>query len=324
MTIHDETLIASLKEEAKDKESKGKKKLPRSLVSILGIAPSEQDDGKVENLDGVFGKIFGEKIDSTEKNNTGSVVKTFTIEDEPLGFKEGVIFGTPKTHQTYMIRAVFAQSDLKDAYNAAKKLFGDVIGMEFTKGAGRTHVCHPKNSRGTCMIEVIEEDDRVFIDITDLTLYKLVEEEKNGDTFGFIPRIRKGVDPKEIKGVFGRELGCSVSYMETELNDNGALVATINPDENDFGFDAFLLFATPKTKKTFMIRAAYTGSDIDDKRIELVMTLKKMLGKSPSLDKSGDWYFINWVADKITRQQNVVGFICLKSKTIPVYCIKII
>ena len=32
----------------------------------------------------------------------------------------------------------------------------------------------------------------------------------------------------------------------------------------------------------------------------------------------------NWVADKITRQQNVVGFICLKSKTIPVYCIKII
>ena len=33
---------------------------------------------------------------------------------------------------------------------------------------------------------------------------------------------------------------------------------------------------------------------------------------------------LNWVADKITRQQNVVGFICLKSKTIPVYCIKII
>ena len=35
-------------------------------------------------------------------------------------------------------------------------------------------------------------------------------------------------------------------------------------------------------------------------------------------------HYKNWVADKITRQQNVVGFICLKSKTIPVYCIKII
>ena len=32
----------------------------------------------------------------------------------------------------------------------------------------------------------------------------------------------------------------------------------------------------------------------------------------------------NWVADKITRQQDVVGFICLKSQTIPIYCIKVI
>lgn len=286
----DESLIADLKAEAEGQCEK----LPRTLAFILGIRPVEQQDGKVEKIDGFFGKMFGEKVDSTVKNNVGAVTRNFDVPGLPLGFKEGVVFGTPKSHQTFMIRAVFAQADIKGAYNAAKKLIEDVTGLEMKKGRGKTHLCRPKTSRGECMIEVIENDagDHVFIDVTDLKLYELLEDERNVDEFGFIPRVKKGQAPKEILGVFGKELGCSVADMETETNDNNALVASFIPDENEFGFDAFRLFATPKTKKTFMIRAGYTGLDVDGKFAELIMKLEKILGTSPSIDDDGNRFFI--------------------------------
>ena len=319
--IHDEALIKQLKEEAEAKEPK--KSGPRSLVQILGISPKEQEDGNVKHFSGIFGYKFGSLVDSSKKNTTKSVVKAFDVKGAPFGFKEGVLFGTPKTRKLYKVRVVYAQEDIKGAYANARKLIEDAIGTPMKKGVAKTHVCWSKFSAEALseekphefMFEVIENDDsnRVFIDITDTTLQELVDDENGGDVFCFIPTIKKGSSVEKVNGVFGYEFGMSLADKETETNDNGELVYTINQEDSEHGFEQFKLFVSAKDKKVYMIRGIYDGLSSEEKAEELVMTLKRSLGRMPIKDDDGNYLFFvtggaQGVLIKITRFGTFVLF----------------
>ena len=319
VTIHDEALIKQLKEEAEAKNPK--KSGPRSLVQILGISPEEQEDGKVKHFSGIFGYKFGSFVNSSKKNNIKSVVKTFDVKGEPFGFKEGVLFGTPKTRKLYKVRVVYAQADIKGAYANARKLIEDAIGTPMKKGVAKTHVCWTKFSSKALseekphefMFEVIETDDsdRVFIDITDTTLQDSVDDENGGDAFGFIPTIKKGSSVEKVNGVFGYEFGMSLADKETETNDSGALVYTINQEDNELGFEQFKLFASAKDKKVYMIRGIYDGLSSEEKAEEWVMTLKRSLGRTPNKDDDGNYFFFvpggeQGVLIEVDRQGTIV------------------
>jgi len=115
---------------------------------------------------------------------------------------------------------------------------------------------------------------------------------KDLEAVKIIPIVKKGEVAGSVNGIFGREFGSVLpkdgSY---ERNNVDAIVDEFYLPEGFYKYTTFKAFATPDTRKVFMIRAVCQDDDseIVDKTVEMMQML---VGKSFKDDDDGNKYAV--------------------------------
>lgn len=240
---------------------------------------NQSEKSKKSGLDGMFGVKFGKIIrvnGPCKTNDVGALAYDYTPEKQFKDFSEYVLFATPITRQVFQIRAVcYVDSpDADDVMDAALKLLEIKYGKKFTSHDPKTKVASFENGD---FIVVMKNYRRIMIDACCGRLFKLTKDEvKKVDEKLYVCDIEalalkpgKDADSDKvyrIDSVLGQDFGASfVGKGEEEQMEDGYWACEYTPKSRFMGCRDYRVFCTAKTKKAFIVRAVYVGSDSETK-----------------------------------------------------------
>ena len=300
-----------------------KKMILGVAIALVCAVAVRAEETKSEGLNGLFGISFGKVMganDKCETNNVGELAYEYTPAKMFKGYTDYILFATPLSRQVSQVRAV-ARVDYDEAEEEMNSTVR-VLEMKFNRKARSID----DNTKAIVFdnndyIAVVKDGRRLTIDacchrLRELTTEEVVKAEKDryaGDisVLALLPGKEDGDDRiYKIDSVFGVKLGEPFKgNIAEEKNDSGAWVHKFKLTKRFMGCDDYLAFATEKTKKVFMVRASYCGSQYEARRDQIRRVIETVTGRkmrSADGDDDSKDLIIRFGDYLITLEKNVI------------------
>ncbi len=168
--------------ELDDEESKQvKADIFKADIAALQILPKPADGGTVKKITGLFGRSFGEKLSEDKwftRNNNDALVGDIEVEKPFLDFSEYKFFATPESREIFMFRAVYTEGDDSEVRDKVVSLLEQVFGIDAKKDDDGDKYFVVNSLNGNCLVQVIMQNDVIFLDVTNFSLYEKAQEQE--------------------------------------------------------------------------------------------------------------------------------------------------
>lgn len=283
------------------------------MGALLVVGCTRESATAVEEPAGGVESIFGVKLGQVmpqekccDTNDTYSLVYEYEPAKQFNAFHSYAIFASAKTRHVYMVRAVYVAENDSEAEQKIAEV-ANILEMKYGKRfwkIGKNRVAKFPNGD---TIRICLDSTPVFtavrIDATSEKFNKIDNSEskalkmdvfaKDLEAINIIPRVKKGEMASVVNGIFGREFGSVLPKDSAyeRLNDGTIVDEFCLPKGFFYKYTIFKAFATPDTRKIYMIHAICPDDDSKsvDKTVEI---LEILLGKTFKECDDGSKYVV--------------------------------